>query len=525
MKWFLLITVFLMHSIAVKSASVDELVELLKAEMKAEKPNEKGWDTTFGRERYSSLQQLIARLRQHEVVNAYNVAETLQALEQVELLAKNPKAHEMAKVIAAERRKQRQEAEDAVEAAVEKAGTEALGTALGAKSAKELDAPLAAVAKAQRAAQQMDVTGQRLRRGAGEAERVLNLLRQWQEYLAEMEAGDTKQAAQRLRNLINQDRELAGFIPRSELLAKANELEKKATPERGDPPVPAKPTRAQRERELRELIGRTKTLEDIPRALQEIAELSRQPVEEGFYMSEPANTLRNFHRIHEDLKRGLATTITLNSVHTQWPDEGGELAALRAQLILFALPRVMGLPTGEAAREGENPATFLQRILHAARERSDWPLVARVIETANSLNLTAVAQAGDARALSSFLAGLNQERAKQYLLAVASYQQALKSGSQVLPAEEIGERLEQMRKERPQEYEQGLQLAIAPPQPAQVDQFGRPISSGRPPGFPPFPMSNQPAPQPAAPAILAVPAAPSPQPVESKVGAPASPAK
>lgn len=130
-----------------------------------------------------------------------------------------------------------------------------------------------------------------------------------------------------------------------------------------------------------------------------------------------------------------------------------------------------------------------------------------------------VVAATDSTALTQFSAGLNQERAKQYAMAVISFQGALKTGSQLLPAEIIGDHLEAIKAAHPQEFEQGMQLALNPPTP-RVDPFGRPIYDGRS-GFsyPPGPMERAASRATPAPETLVVPATPA-----RATPAPASPA-
>jgi hypothetical protein len=61
------------------------------------------------------------------------------------------------------------------------------------------------------------------------------------------------------------------------------------------------------------------------------------------------------------------------------------------------------------------------------------------------------------------LAGLNQETAGQYAPAVVSYEQALKFPNTYLPAKFIGDRLNNIQKNHPAEYADGLQLSgLAP---------------------------------------------------------------
>lgn len=121
-----------------------------------------------------------------------------------------------------------------------------------------------------------------------------------------------------------------------------------------------------------------------------------------------------------------------------------------------------------------------------------------------------VTSSSDSSALTQFLAGLNQEKAKQYSLAVASFQAALKTGSQIVSPELIGEHLEAIRAQYPTEFEKGVQIALNPPQPTPDPRYISP--AGIPYGLsarPPWVESRMP---PSPEVTVAVPAKPTPEP-------------
>jgi hypothetical protein len=61
------------------------------------------------------------------------------------------------------------------------------------------------------------------------------------------------------------------------------------------------------------------------------------------------------------------------------------------------------------------------------------------------------------------LAGINQEAAEQYSLAVVSYQDALKVSDTTIPAKFIGTRLAAIKQNHPAEYEDGMKMVTSPP--------------------------------------------------------------
>jgi hypothetical protein len=61
------------------------------------------------------------------------------------------------------------------------------------------------------------------------------------------------------------------------------------------------------------------------------------------------------------------------------------------------------------------------------------------------------------------LAGINQEAAGQYALAVVSYQNALKVSDTTIPAKFIGARLAAIKKDHSEDYDDGMRTLTSPP--------------------------------------------------------------
>jgi hypothetical protein len=132
--------------------------------------------------------------------------------------------------------------------------------------------------------------------------------------------------------------------------------------------------------------------------------------------------------------------------------------------------------------------------------------------------LNTITSASDSAALTQFLAGLNQERARQFSLAVVSFQATLKTGSQLIPPETIGEHLEKIRAEHPQDFEQGMKLTLSAPADASDSRTSSPsppatyptVGAGRVflgPNGRPVPATEE--------TTIAIPAKPTPKPPAS----------
>lgn len=465
----------------------DELLDQLKSELRTEikAAREKGVED---RSLYA-LQELYARVGRlplREDGNDYNLNEILQGFE---VFTGSEKIQQLTTALAAQFRKDVAVKEKSFVDAAEKLAQDSAKQALAAKTAKDLDTAIQALGKFARDTENRSSNNPAMRNAVRQVTEANQFVRQWQDYLAAVDAGNEAGARSQLRSIASSHRDFS-LIPRSELLARSS------VPETASPaiaPKPAAPT------PVAAIVAKVKTLDDLDRAITELGQVERML---SGTESQLASDLRSLARAYADLKAGLATTVT-TGVSSSAREELGDVRRL---LILFAMPRSLGLPETEKAKPDDNVLGFLQRTLASARLNGDWPLVERVLTRARALNLTdAIASTSDSTMIASWLAGLNQETAKQWVLAVGSFQAALKTGSQVVPAELIGQHLEDIKKAHPQEFEQGVQLMLNPPA---SDPYGRPsleyLRSRFPTArdqFPPTPPAQKPE------AVLPVPAA------------------
>ena len=104
-----------------------------------------------------------------------------------------------------------------------------------------------------------------------------------------------------------------------------------------------------------------------------------------------------------------------------------------------------------------------------------------------------------------FVSANNQEIAGQYSLAVLSYEQALASGTDLVPPKIIGERLAAIKADHLQEFQQGLDLYLTPPTPRYPAGYPYPPGYPYPQGYRPGMPMERPTPPPIP--VLPVPAA------------------
>jgi hypothetical protein len=202
-----------------------------------------------------------------------------------------------------------------------------------------------------------------------------------------------------------------------------------------------------------------KKIEDLEVARAKFDALVARQQEWGGYSMESTTTgsFRQYLNAYLDLRSGNAT-LSFASFAPSLEAEG--LAGVRDLLLRFALPRVIQPPPGLTQKEDEPTSGYLRRVLSAARSSADWPLFSRTLDVAQAMNLSTVANSTDMGAFQLFLGGLNQEHARYFSGAVSSYLDALRFGSRIIPVEYIGQHLEAIHRQSPQDYEAGAQLSL-----------------------------------------------------------------
>ncbi len=334
-------------------------------------------------------------------------------------------------------------------------------------------------------------------------EPTLRFVTQWQNYLSARNIGNYKAAQETLRNLTNNDS--LSLLPRSELLALLNkppETEKQTTNTQDKFVSP--------DETVEEIVSRVKSLDDLENALRELRKLAqgqRRINQDANSVNSVINALLPINRSYQEFKAGLAVNIEIGTNYSG--NDGGigskQIAQLKSELQLAVLPRYVGAPEGTKAKPGEDIQTFLNRLAAEAKERGDIAVGIRTREAMRLISRGNSFTQNDASAYNSYIAGQNQETAEQYFQAVVSYQAALKSGSDLLPAKIIGQRLAAIKASHPKDYEEAMAHILNPPVRAYPADM---------PGYPPdFRRSNTPHDQQPAPTsvpALAIPPAPVP---------------
>ncbi|MGI8604683.1 MAG: hypothetical protein ACR2OZ_17060 [Verrucomicrobiales bacterium] len=299
---------------------------------------------------------------------------------------------------------------------------------------------------------------EKIQSATAQIETAQQFVAKWQDYLAAEAQGDKQRVPQLLHELSN----IKGvaFIPRSEILSRMREASMAKKPE--DP----RPTSEAAE----EILSRTQTLDELGTAIKALRKAESDARTYGSSVerfSALISTLQQMERTYCEFQAGLSVSLEIGSGNY---GSGGEFAVadvarLKRQLLLLVLPRYIGAPAGTTPKAGENVQQFLERAVAEARERGDMAVATRGREATRLLQRGSAYGSTDTAGLTAFVSGQNQEIAGQHMLAVISYQNALKSGSDLVPSKLIGDRLAAIKAEHPKEFEQGMEMVLNPPAP------------------------------------------------------------
>jgi hypothetical protein len=341
--------------------------------------------------------------------------------------------------------REQQFAKDA-DAALESAGREVLA----AKTARDLDETLRKLAPFRQSDAGDYGPSPAERRATQRVQNAIQAVQRWQDHLMALETGDTNTARNVLSNL-PEDNGLN--IPRSQILERSAKL--KETP--AAKPTPVKDT-------IDPFTKRIRTLDDIAPVLAEIDSSSQNRSSRD---NRTISALTTIARQYGAVKNGFPVSIPFSSMNEIIDPVVSEM---QRQLIALLLPRVLGVEEKEGPKQGETIDAFLTRMIRTATEREDWQVLQkalaarRSVEQLGSLGGGANRLVEETNSLQRFLAGMNQERAGQFSLAVATYNSALRMASGVVPPEVIGRRLEAIKTAHPKDFEEGLQRFLTQPE-------------------------------------------------------------
>ena len=329
---------------------------------------------------------------------------------------------------------------------------------LAAKSPADLDAVLEEIPKREYSNNEESdgdvATASRLRQLFEQVSSTKQFVTNWQDYLQAKASGNTSKAIQSIQSLSQQENPL---IPRSQIIALLEQ-------ERSSP------------QDANKILDDIKTLDQMGDALKQLTNIQqtyRYSDSGSSQLTELTQTLARMEKCYRDFTAGLPVNLEVFNPNTDSSSTMGKISftRLKADLLILVLPRYLGIPEAANANDNETVDQFIARITTEAKARGDTAACQRIREAQELLGRSSRFSNDDTAALHNYAAGQNQFAAHQYMLAVVSYQTALKSGSDLLPVEKIGAQLELIQKEHPEEYKQGMTEFLTP-KPTMPD-FGR----------------------------------------------------
>jgi len=261
----------------------------------------------------------------------------------------------------------------------------------------------------------------------------------WQDYIQASNAGNIEQSIQSLRNLAQQETTL---VPRSQILARI------AFEQGGD-------------EEFAKLLEEIPTLDDMREGIRKMSKRKTggsRGFEYGSEQQEIFTTLKRIDTTYRDFLAGMPVRAETFQQSND-PSEATALPAivkLRADLLRLTLPRMLELPADTLLKENENIDNFMTRATHEAVRRDDIAAAIRIRDMRQYIFRTSSQADKDSEALSGYYSARQQIEAKQWMPAVISLHETLKSGCSFIPAAKVGELLEAIRKEHPEDYKQGM---------------------------------------------------------------------
>lgn len=295
-------------------------------------------------------------------------------------------------------------------------------------------------------------------------ESTLQFVTQWQNYLSALATNNWEAAKSALQNLSSNT---AGIVPRSDILKRLAELQ---NPKK-DPQVSAYTW------EAAETLAAGKSVTDIEETIDAIQKLRSGDTRLGA-VNQFISALLPMNKAYQDFKAGLTPSIDWANNRSAL-DYGAAIASrYTAELLLIIIPRYVGAPEGTHANPGESPVQLLNRLSIAERDKGNIPGALRGREALRMLDHMTSNNGIDSSAINTFIVAQNQYDAEQFMLAVVSYQNALKAGSDFVPAKLIGERLKTIQTNDPAEYAAGLERFLNPQMPNRGE--GYPARPDRP---------------------------------------------
>ena len=307
-----------------------------------------------------------------------------------------------------------------------------------------------------------------------QVERAVRFVQTWQDYLWDMENGKFGSAGQKLMNL-SQGEEIFPGLGRSGILERIRTTEE-----------------AQKNL-VKSALQKIKTLDDLTAVFEELR--GDSSYNSSGNTQRALNALEPIYKTYLAFKNGWATTLPVG--FGNFAEADPVVARLRTELFLRVLPRVLGVEGKMDPIANETIDQYLTRVWTSAVKSGDSDLLGRIISVTRDVSFSLTGSTGpawsqDYSAFIAFREGQNDERAHRFSDAVLAYRNALRTGSLLVPADVIGQRITAIEKENPADYQRAMEMVQRadgrefhpqPPEPSnglQIPPLPSPSSSSSP---------------------------------------------
>jgi len=262
--------------------------------------------------------------------------------------------------------------------------------------------------------------------------------------------------AERLRGRAGFDSlRFAALMPRTEMQERIQAILQKG------PKTTTRLTEGELNREIETLMASLRKPGEMVEVDQKItALLDGQSALGNPVRSESANRFRKWYATYQAVLKGAPldrfSYFNISFAGTHTPIENA--------LQPLVLARVLDLPKDLAQQEGETADDFILRAFKSACSVSDWAMAHRIGEFARLGNFQAVINRNDERGLNQLRSATTKEAAGSFAPAVTDYLGALGSGSQLIPLDQISQRLQDLRQKHPEDYAAGVEAFHNRPQ-------------------------------------------------------------
>jgi len=441
---------------------VNELLEPLRAALRDEERSQKKDASDMDKSRLRNASSYLDQLISSEEITQTPTRVT-GILEMIKNSGVSPKVTEVCVTILPAVRAHADQVTKALKEEYESTLKSSFLKGFNATDSRELDGPLADLNKLRKSSARK-IFREDSTMSYEELEAVIRVLTAIQDALLALESPDSVPRSERrdgqdpkakLANALSTyGTQLGDLVPRSEFVKKMNSLQVRLAPFGPRPPL----TKEEFEKEVAGIIGGVRKLDDVGPSLAKISSLVKNQREQSGFSGdqELSSQIHTHQKALQDVQSGAAVSLRL----TNSPTGKNALEGISNLLVKSALVRVLGHLPDLATDDAEPISNYLQRALAAATSTSDWQAVSKIVDAAQTLNMTSVLNSNDTAAMRQFLAGVNYQKGQVYDMAVANYLSALKSGSQAVPSEKVGSLLVELNKSHPSLYEAGVKQAV-----------------------------------------------------------------